>query len=132
MSNHFHMLVEDASGRLSEAMRQLSAAYSRHLNKRLGRDGPVFRGRFKSRVITDELYLGVSIRYIHRNPVDAGLVGEPADWRWSSHRFHHGAEAPPWLSIRPVLARFGDDPARFDRFVKGPDPRDAATPTSVT
>jgi hypothetical protein len=71
-------------GQLSDGMRFLSARFTQRINYRDNRDGPLFRGRFASVPIKDDAHLVCVSRYIHRNPVEAGLVREPTDWIWSS------------------------------------------------
>jgi REP element-mobilizing transposase RayT len=129
MDNHFHVLVYCPDGGLSDAMQRLSSMYTRHVNDRLGRDGPLFRGRFHSRLVTDERQLITTVRYIHRNPLDLPGVVRARDYRWSSHRTYLGLRrTPEWLSTSPVMD--GWEPAAFDRFVDGdlcgPDRVDAA------
>jgi hypothetical protein len=70
-------------------------------------------------VDTDAYWLAL-VRYIHRNPVEAGLVSDPADYPWSSHRCYLGQGNRPWLTIGPTLAMFGkanEAIAAYGRFV---------------
>lgn len=121
MSNHFHLLVEDGDRQLSRAMRHLHGVFTQRFNRRHGRDGPLMRGRFRSRLVGTERYLTEVVRYIHANPVEAGLVTRAADWPWSSHRHYLADERPEWLDTAGVMARFGGDTsagrAALDRFV---------------
>ena len=86
MSNHFHLLLKDPQGHLSRAMRHLTGVYTQRIHRRDGGDGPIFRGRFRSRLVQDGAYVLEAARYIHMNPVAAGLVRRAGDYRWSSHR----------------------------------------------
>ena len=121
MDNHFHALVEDTQGHLSRAMRHLCGVHTQRFNRRHGSDGPLVRGRFRSRLVQAEAYLAEVVRYIHANPVQAGLVKRAGDYPWSSHRHYLARERPPWLSTDEVTRRFGgdDDEGRktLDRFV---------------
>ncbi len=122
MDNHFHLLVNCPSAGLSVAMQRFSSIYTRHLNDRHGRDGALFRGRFHSRLITDEAHVINACRYIHRNPLDIGGIDDVAEFRWSSHRTYLGLRScPPWLETDFVLDRFGGDSDAFDRFVRSAD-----------
>ena len=118
MDNHFHFLWHCPDAGLSDAMQRLSSMYTRHVNDRIGRDGPLFRGRFHSRLVTDERQLAATVRYIHRNPLDLPGVVKARDYRWSSHRTYLGLRRKPdWLCTSPVLD--GWEPTGFDRFVDG-------------
>lgn len=108
MSNHFHLLVHSGAGRLSEFVRFSIGRFSRTKNKRDGRDGPLFRSRFTSKLIEGDAHLLECSRYIHLNPVRAGLVDEPEEWPWSSARAYLGLDtAPEWLITQEMLAMFG-------------------------
>jgi REP element-mobilizing transposase RayT len=121
MDNHFHLLWQCPDGGLSASMQRLSSLYTRHVNDRLGRDGPIFRGRFHSRLITDERHLVATARYIHRNPLELPGVVNARDYRWSSHRTYLGLRRKPaWLFTSTVLA--GWEPEAFDRFVDDDSP----------
>jgi REP element-mobilizing transposase RayT len=131
MDNHFHLLVRCPNAGLSAAMQRLSSVFTRHTNDRHGRDGPLFRGRFHSRLITDEGHLLNAVRYIHRNPLDLPAVGNVLDYRWSSHRTYLGLRrCPPWLDTGFVLDLFGGGTTAFARFVDEPPTPDpiALTP----
>ena len=88
MTNHFHLLLHCPDGGVSDFMQFLGASYTRHLNDRLGRDGPIFRGRFRSLLIDSDRYLAAVGRYIHRNPLDIGPDTDLAQYRWSSFRHY--------------------------------------------
>ena len=87
MPNHVHLVLKPASGTvISRIMQCFTIAYARTFNRRHGRVGHVFQGRFHSRLITEDVYLLVVSRYIHLNPVRAKLVRAPGDFVWSSYR----------------------------------------------
>jgi REP element-mobilizing transposase RayT len=115
MDNHFHFLWHCPRAGLSDGMQHLGSMYTRHVNDRLGRDGPLFRGRFRSRLITDDRQLLATVRYIHRNPLDLPGVTRARDYRWSSHRTYLGLRRRPvWLGMSALEGWDLDD---FDRFV---------------
>ncbi len=108
MSTHYHFLVLSADARLSEAMRFGIGKFTRLKNKRDDRDGPLFRGRFNSIAIDSDAHLIQAMRYIHLNPVEAGMVTEASDWLWSSAAVYlGGAPRPSWLQTSLILDMFG-------------------------
>ena len=108
MDNHYHLLIETPDGNLSAGMRQLNGIYTQKFNRRHGRVGHVFQGRFKSIIVEKDSYLLELCRYIVLNPVRAGIVKHLEDYPWSSFRFTAGREnAPAFLSTDWVLAQFG-------------------------
>jgi putative transposase len=86
MGNHYHLLLETPGANLSHGMRQLNGVWSQRFNRRHGRVGHVFQGRFKAVFVERQSYLLELARYIVLNPVRAGLVALPEQWPWSS--FH--------------------------------------------
>jgi REP element-mobilizing transposase RayT len=107
MGNHYHLLLQPTGGTLSRAIRHLNGVYSQRFNRRHGRVGHVFAGRFKSLLVDRDTYLLALSRYIALNPVRSGAVSDPEAWRWSSHSALVGAVgAPEWLTTREVLEAF--------------------------
>ena len=107
MSNHYHLLLRSLDGRLTEGMRHLSSRFTQTINYRRGRDGPLFRGRFLSIGIATDAHLVQASRYIHLNPVTAGLVHRAEDWPWSSASAYIGnMPAPEWLRTNFILDLF--------------------------
>ncbi|NND75914.1 MAG: hypothetical protein HKN44_12990 [Ilumatobacter sp.] len=120
MGNHFHLLLRCPSGQLSEGMKGLTSTYTRHVNDRVGRDGPLFRGRFRSRLILEPADIVGVVRYIHRNPLDIVGVDRCDRYRWSSHRDYLGhRDAKSWLRTAEILGFFNDDRGIFAAFVTG-------------
>lgn len=110
MGNHYHLEIETPDGSLSAPMKSLNYRYASYLNWRLDRRGHLFDGRFKSVLVDADTYLHQLSRYIHLNPVRAGIVPHPAAYRWSSYCAFIGlATPPPWLATELTLARFGHD-----------------------
>jgi len=108
LSNHVHLQVETREGNLSRGMQWLGQAYASHVNRRRGRAGHLFQGRFKSAVVEKDAYLHALTRYVHLNPVRAKMVKSPSEYRWSSYRAYLGlAPSPPWLETQETLMRFG-------------------------
>jgi hypothetical protein len=116
MSNHIHLVVRAGAHPLEKLIKPLHTGYAGWKNRKSGRLGPVFSGRFKSPLVDEESYLLELIRYVHNNPVRAGLVAGAEQSPWSSHRAYVGLEtAPPWLEIGDILNRFNDEPASARR-----------------
>lgn len=108
LGNHYHLLLETPVGRLSCGMHRLNGQYAQRFNRRHARSGHLFEGRFKAILIERELHLLELHRYIVLNPVRAGIVNRPEDWRWSSYRATCGLTAPPpWLQVAWTLCQFG-------------------------
>ncbi len=113
MGNHYHLLMYSREGRLSECMKWLSGRFTQRVNYRDGRDGPLFRGRFASVAIETDAQLVQVSRYIHLNPVEAGLVVDAAEWRWSSARAYlEGGDNVGWLQTSMLLDMFGPQAPR--------------------
>jgi putative transposase len=109
MPNHFHLLVRSVECTLSRAMRHLNGVFTQRLNAANGWDGPLFRGRFASRLVTDDGQLVAVLAYIHLNPLKANLVTRAdSDDAWTSHRAYLGLDAPfEWLRRERLLALSG-------------------------
>ncbi|WJW75450.1 transposase [Thiohalobacter sp. IOR34] len=123
MSNHYHLLVETPDGNLSRGMRQLNGVYTQRFNRRHGRVGHVYQGRYKGILVQKGTYLLELARYVVLNPVRAGMVAEAGQWPWSSFRASIGEEsAPAWLETDWLLAQFGETRGkavrRYIRFVR--------------
>jgi REP element-mobilizing transposase RayT len=86
MDNHYHLMLETTAPNLAMGMARLNGVYTQRFNRVYGRVGHVFQGRYKSQVVQTERHLLEACRYVVLNPVRAGLVGDPADWQWSSYR----------------------------------------------
>jgi len=132
MGNHYHAVVEVSDSNLSEAMHWLNGAFAQYSNRRHHRTGHVLQGRFKSLLIGDDFYLRAANTYVVLNPVKAGLVADPSEWRWSSFRATAGMDSlPNWLDVNWLRWVFGgrtlqDAQLHFRAFVSAP--RDEHSP----
>ncbi len=107
MDTHVHLLLGTPLGGLSRAMRHLDGIYTQRFNRAHRRDGPLFRGRYKAILIDAEDYFLSVARYIHQNPVKAGLVSNMDHYRWSSHQgYVDRKKGPDWLNTETLLSRF--------------------------
>ena len=107
MTNHIHLAIRRGASALSRVMASLHSSYTQSFNRRHRRVGHLFQGRYKSFLVQEDRYLQALIRYIHQNPVRAGIVGKAADYPWSSDRFFRCEQPPSWLDVDDVLASFG-------------------------
>ena len=85
MGNHIHMLVQQGNEDIGMFMRRIGARYVYWYNWKYKRCGPLFQDRYKSEEVEDDSYFLVVLRYIHRNPVKAGVTKEAVDFKWSSY-----------------------------------------------
>ncbi len=109
MGNHYHLLLETPESNLSKGMRQLNGCYSQSFNRRHGRCGHVFQGRYSAVLIEKQAYLLELARYIVLNPVRARMVHTAEEWPWSSYRGTIGIQAlPEGVSTDWILASFGE------------------------
>jgi len=108
MGNHYHLLVETPRGELNRALRYLNGVYTQSFNRRHGRVGHLFQGRYKAILVEKDSYLLELSRYIHLNPWRLRESEDPFTYRWSSLRAYVGKAAiPPWLTVKEVLSYFG-------------------------
>jgi putative transposase len=99
MGNHYHLVVQMQQANLSVLMHRVNGTFSLSFNRRHGRRGHVFDGRFKALHVDRDAYLLEVCRYVDLNPVRAGMVGSPGQWVWSSYGSHSGCRPRlPWLA----------------------------------
>lgn len=115
MPNHVHLLVQTPSANLSHAMRFLFGSYARELNRTHEWDGPLFKGRFKNKVVEQSEYWMHLLAYIHLNQVRAGYVARLDESDWTSHAAYVGLErAPEWLYRDEMMELYGTPEAYLD------------------
>ena len=111
MSNHYHLLLRVHSLPLRALMQGLLGGYATKYNRRHQRIGYVYQNRFKSILCQEENYLLALVRYIHLNPIKAGLLKSVSaldKYEWSGHATLMGKKRNVWQQTDPVLRRFGD------------------------
>jgi putative transposase len=122
MGNHVHLLVKEGSESISVVMKRLGVSYVIYYNWKYKTTGHLFQDRFKSENVETVDYLLTVTRYIHQNPVKAGIVTKPHHWRWSSCRGYYGQSVYPPNLLDPyyLLRMFSPDlsisQARFKDF----------------
>jgi REP element-mobilizing transposase RayT len=128
MPNHVHMAVQTGKVALPRVMARLNTGYARAFNERHDRVGYLFENRYKSIPVDKEGYLGTLVRYIHLNPVRAGLVAsveELATYPWTGHGPLLGAAHARFQDTASILDRFGthasEARARLEEWMREPD-----------
>ena len=108
MDNHYHLLIETPAGNLSRIMQHINGAYTTYLNVKRQRSGHLFQGRYKSILVQADEYAKELSRYIHLNPVRAGMVETPEEYEWSSYPYYAVKnKKPEWLFTDFILGYFG-------------------------
>jgi len=107
MTNHVHLLIERQAETVGRIMHRVLTGYSQYYNRKYQKVGHVFQGRHKAVLCQTDRYLGELVRYIHLNPVRAGMVGRAEDHPHSSHRAYLGAEPAGIVDVDSVLRLFG-------------------------
>jgi len=103
MQNHYHLLIQTPEANISRSMRHINGVYTQRFNKIHRYDGHLFRGRYKSILIDADSYLLQVMRYIHRNPITAGLT-ETLNYAWSSHKAYlSDAKKWDWVSRDKIV-----------------------------
>lgn len=110
MSNHLHLLIETPGPPLSKIMQGINQSYTMYFNKKYGTVGHLFQGRYKAILCDRDRYQLCLVKYIHLNPVRAGIVAAPEEYRWSSHQYYllpHNKTGP--IDTEAVFAIFSED-----------------------
>jgi REP-associated tyrosine transposase len=128
MTNHFHLLIKlQENADISKFMCEFKTAYAKYFNTKYNVSGHFWGDRFKSTLVQEDAHMLASLRYIDRNPVKAGLVDTPIDWKYSTYVCYALGKSHEVLEIEmhPVyLALAGDSIRReslYRDYVNGPD-----------
>lgn len=112
MTNHVHLLVTPStSDGIPKLMQAVGRRYVKLINSRYQRTGTLWEGRYKATLVDTDKYLLACYRYIELNPVRAGLVSEPSQYRWSSHGAHIGKWEDELIRDHSVFINLGDNRA---------------------
>lgn len=121
MGNHIHLLIKEEKEDLGIAMRRIGASYVYWYNWKYDRSGHLFQDRYKSEVVENDKYLLAVVRYIHQNPVKAGLVKDFKEYKWSSYSEYINRKRI--IDSDFILGIFGKDRMKaismFETFHKG-------------
>lgn len=116
MDNHYHLILETPRGNLLKVMHGINSSYTGYFNRKHGRSGHLFQGRYRGILVEKDAYLLLLSRYVHLNPVRAGVVRRPEHYRWSSYPGYIGKERESeWVEYTWVLSQFGRDKKRAKR-----------------
>lgn len=118
MDNHIHLLMETGDIPLSKIMQGLLQSHTQWHNKKYQIVGHLFQGRYKAILCDKDAYLIALICYIHVNPVRGGLVEDPADFPWSSHRAYLGLEKSEIVDVAFALGQFSKNRSEAVRMYK--------------
>ena len=99
MTNHVHLAVQANVNPLSQFMAFVASQYARSTNRKMGRSGHLFERRYRAILVQSDSYLMELVRYIHLNPLRAGMIKDLTDYAWSSHAAYQGAACPDWLTL---------------------------------
>lgn len=103
MDNHAHLIINDNGNDISQIMKSIGVSYAILYNRKYKRVGHLFQGRFKSHLIDSDRYLLEVSKYIHNNPVKAGITADPKDYPWSSYLFIIGRNKENQLVEQDVI-----------------------------
>ena len=114
MTNHVHLLIREASESLSAVIKRIGVSYAQYYNKKYIHFGHLFQDRFKSEPVNDNGYFFTLLRYIHQNPLAAGLTNDVSSYRWSSWKEYEssGNGIQSVCSTKAVLSRMPLDELR--------------------
>ena len=120
MSNHYHLLIQTPDANLSRCMRHINGVYTQYFNRAHRIDGHLFKGRYKSILVESDSYLLELLRYIHRNPLEAGLTDRLDSYNWSSHKGYLSfARKWDWLHKDYVLRLFSENTTESRKRYRG-------------
>lgn len=110
MDNHYHLILETPKGNLLKVMHGINGGYTGYFNRRHGRVGHLFQGRYKGIIVDKDTYLIELSRYVHLNPMRAKMVERPELYEWSSYPTYIGKQKEKgWMEYSWVLSKFGRD-----------------------
>lgn len=121
MTNHVHLLVQIAEDPLGRLMQRVGTRFARTIQKELHTTGHLFENRYHAVLVDVDNYFLELLRYIHLNPVRAGIVQAAHQYRWSSHRAYLGKSSQPWVHTNFALRMFAPEEiqarARYEAFI---------------
>lgn len=121
MTNHTHLQLETSDTSTTIIMNLLNTKYARYFNKKYGQTGHVFEKRYSAELLDSLDYEFDVSKYIHRNPLKAGMVDALEDYPWSSYHAYINGEASNLVETRHLLAYFPDPPSKqYEEYVMAP------------
>ncbi len=126
MPNHYHLLVQTPRANLSRFMRHVDGVYTQRFNRSHNSDGSLFRGRYKAILVEADTYLLSLLKYIHLNPLRAGLITRLDRYAWSSHKGYLSSSSKwSWLHTEFIHSMLSKEKsaqsAAYRDFMAGPE-----------
>jgi hypothetical protein len=122
MTNHLHALIQVGEVPLGRLMLRVAGQYARITQARLLTNGHLFEKRYHPVLVDTDVYLLELVRYIHLNPIRAGLAPHPSEYPWTSHHAYLGRRVEPWVTTDFALALFCERRdaavAAYDKFIQ--------------
>lgn len=122
MDNHIHLLIKEIKEPMKKIMKRIGVSYAYYINNKYKRVGHLFQDRYRSEAIEGEPYLLAAARYIHNNPVKAGMVNEAKEYPWSSYKDYTEKTRTAVVEIEPVISMFSKDKEKavklFEEYTK--------------
>lgn len=109
MGNHYHLIIRIAQTPLKDIMHRINNKFSRHYNRKNNRTGHVFENRYKGILVVDDRYMLSLLRYVHQNPVSAGISENVEDYIWSSDKNYRTNNISGIVDIDFMLDMFSDN-----------------------
>lgn len=132
MTNHIHLLIQISNIPLGRVMLRIASRYARTVQARVPTTGHLFERRYHAVLIDVDAYLLTVVRYIHNNPLQAGIVKTLRDYRWSSHGVYAGLRCEEWVTTDFVFSILAQDSARavqaYRQFMHNPVDDDLPSP----
>jgi len=125
MDNHVHLVIEPSNGggTLSEIMKGINLSYVQHYKRKYSHIGHFWQDRYKSIIVSKDLYLLACGSYVELNPVRAKRVEDPKDYRWSSYRVYAYGKRDFLVDEHPIYSQLSEDEVerrkKYRQFVKG-------------
>lgn len=124
MTNHYHLLIETPDGNISKVMHYLNSSYTNYINRKRNRFGHLFQGRYKAILIDYDSYLLELSRYLHLNPVRAGMVSKPGEYQYSSYKSYISKKKEDIIYRELILSMISKNSATrlrdYKNFVESP------------
>ena len=118
MTNHIHLLIETDTYPIGKTIKDLAGGYAIYFNSKYGYRGHLFEDRFKSGLVETDSYFLQSGKYIHLNPIKAGMTEKPEDYPWSSYRSMILLDDDQIVQREKTLGYFLNDVYRYRQFIE--------------
>jgi len=127
MTNHVHLVLQAGIAPISRPMHAIAAEFARAMQLKLETTGHFFERRYHAALVDTDSYMLELLRYVHRNPVTAGIAASVDDYHWTSHHNYRGTRHDEWVTTNLALSMFAEERARaikaYRKFVDIQDER---------